>query len=251
MMTDKSQIAIERIKHFSNGSMDYYVAFSGGKDSIVMYDLVKRSGVKNYIVEYKNTTVDPPELIYFIRENYSEVKIVNPKMTMWKLIEKKQMPPTRLVRYCCEYLKEDSGNGKIVITGIRHQESSKRSKRKMFEPCMRKKGKYYLHPIIDWTDSEVWEYIKTNNLKYPSLYDKGWKRIGCIGCPMAGKHRKKEFAEYPKIKANYIRAFEKMIKHRIASGLKTKWTTGEQVFGWWMEDKEYGNGQESFIFMDN
>lgn len=249
---DKEKASIERIKHFNNGSKPYYIAFSGGKDSIVMYDLVKRSGITGYRIEYKNTTVDPPDLIYFIRKQYPEVKIVNPKMTMWQLIEKKQMPPTRLVRYCCEYLKEDAGNGCIVVTGIRHEESSKRAQRKMFESCMKKRDKYYLNPIIDWTEVEVWQYIKKYKLPYPDLYDKGWKRIGCVGCPMAaGKHRIRELNTYPKIKANYLRAFEKMLKHRIASGLETKWTNADQVMGWWLEDKEYGNGQSEFMFMDN
>lgn len=248
----KSQISIERIKHFQNNDMPYFVAFSGGKDSIVMYDLFKKSGVSNYTVEYSNTTVDPPDLIYFIRKNYPEVKFRKPKMTMWQLIPKKQMPPTRLVRYCCEALKEDSGNGCIVVTGIRAAESLSRSKRKMFEPCMKKRNKYYLNPIIDWTESDVWEYIIKNKLPYPKLYDYGWKRIGCVGCPMAGKkQRKLELDTYPKIKENYLRAFQKMIDHRIKSGLKTEWKTADQVMGWWLEDKEYGNGQEHFIFMDN
>jgi phosphoadenosine phosphosulfate reductase len=248
---DREDVAINRIKYFNTGIKSYYVAFSGGKDSIVMYDLVKRSGITNYIVEYKNTTVDPPDLIYFIRKNYQEVKIVNPKMSMWQLIEKKKMPPTRLVRYCCEYLKEDAGNGHIVVTGIRAQESKKRAQRKMFEACTRKRDKYYLNPIIDWTEDDIWNYIRKYKLPYPNLYDKGWRRIGCVGCPMAGKHRLKEFAEYPKIKQNYIRAFDRMLKNRIIAGLDTKWKTGEEVMAWWLNDKESGNGQMQFMYMDN
>jgi phosphoadenosine phosphosulfate reductase len=260
---DKVEVALDRIKYFEPDE-GYYLAFSGGKDSIVCYELLKLAGVK-FDVHYNNTTVDPPDLIYFIRNNYPEVIIHNPNKTMWELIEYKLMPPTRLVRYCCSELKENSGNGRFVVTGVRWQESTKRSKRKsveydvygskskkaneirkafytmndnsnkrrMIENCQIK-GKNILNPIIDWTDFEVWEFIRKYKLKYCKLYDEGWKRIGCVGCPMSGKHRIEEFKKYPKIKDNYIRAFERMLIQRKLKGLPTKWIDGQQVMDWWL-----------------
>ena len=71
-----------------------------------------------------------------------------------------------------------------------------------------------INPIIDWTTAEVWEFIKENNLPYCSLYDDGFKRLGCIGCPMGSvKQRKYEFERYPKYKNLYLKAFEKMIEN--------------------------------------
>lgn len=72
-----------------------------------------------------------------------------------------------------------------------------------------------LNPIIDWTTDEVWEFIHEYNIPYCELYDQGYKRLGCIGCPMGSvEHRLKEFEKYPKYKAAYIRAFDRMIAER-------------------------------------
>lgn len=226
---DKVADSIARIKHFEPPE-GYYVAFSGGKDSCVILDLVKRSGVK-YDAHYNLTTVDPPELVKFIRREHPEVEIHRPEKSMWKLIVSNQIPPTRLARYCCRILKEGGGAGRRVVTGVRWAESVKRGKRKMVEDCHQGKRKVYLHPVIDWTDADIWEYIRTNSLHYCSLYDEGFKRLGCIGCPIAGKvGMNKEFGRYPKLKASYLRAFGRMIKARDESGIgvhpKASWTGG-------------------------
>ena len=185
---DKVQVAIKRLQLFEPPD-GYYVAFSGGKDSCVIKTLADMAGVK-YDAHYNHTSVDPPELIYFIREHHPDVKIEYPRypdgtrVTMWNLIPKKKMPPTRLVRYCCEFLKESGGEGRFVVTGVRWAESSKRrsrsglelsngtktGKRIKIDPdnpnneelaryCPTK-GKHILNPIIDWLDEDVWEFIR-------------------------------------------------------------------------------------------
>lgn len=72
-----------------------------------------------------------------------------------------------------------------------------------------------VNPIIDWTTEEVWEFLKEYNIPYCSLYDEGFKRLGCIGCPMASKTmREYEFERWPKYKNLYMIAFQKMIENR-------------------------------------
>jgi len=261
---NKIEVAIARLQEFEPPER-YYLAFSGGKDSECIKELAKMAGVK-FDSHYNNTTVDPPELIHHIKKNHSDVIIHNPEITMWNLIPKKKMPPTRMVRYCCEVLKEKGGEGRFVITGVRWAESSRRKntrqpvefdsygsqakkaikdreiflmsdnedKRMMLENC-KIKGKHILNPIIDWEDSEVWEFIKMRKINYCKLYDKGYKRLGCVGCPMSGKKgMAKDFKRYPKYKQTYIRAFQRMIDKRLKDGLETEWKTGQEVFDWWL-----------------
>jgi len=183
----------------------YKLAFGGGKDSIVVYSLAsearKRAGV-NFEPFYAQTGIDPPELVDFIRRNY-DVQFYRPKMTMWKGIEKKGLP-TRRKRWCCEYLKHFLGRGEVTITGIRWAESPRR--KKYGEISYLGKDKV-VNPIIDWTNLEVWDYIKSNNLPYCSLYDNGFTRLGCLVCPMTQrKNRLREAELYPKIAEAYKRA---------------------------------------------
>lgn len=237
-----------------------------------IYQLAKMAGVK-FDAHYNVTGIDPPELIYFIREHYPDVKFERPSITMWRLIEKKGMPPTRLIRFCCEHLKERGGKNRFVITGVRWAESVRRKKqrtvievnaysksrmltndnneaRRMIEDCT-ERGKHILNPIIDWTDDDVWEFIFANKLPYCSLYDEGFSRIGCIGCPMAGpKGMEREFARYPKFKGLYLKAFARMIETRKKKGLSCdSFTSPEAVMAWWMygSDKKQQKSLEGQI----
>lgn len=261
---NKIEVAIDRIKTFEP-EKGYYLAFSGGKDSECIKELAKMAGVK-FDSHYSHTTVDPPELIYHIRDNHKDVIIDYPDTTMWKLIVKKRMPPTRLVRYCCDVLKEGGGEGRFVITGVRWAESTRRKnsrhmiefdsygsqsksaiknrkiftmsdndeKRRMIENC-KIKGKHILNPIIDWSDKDVWDFIKLRNINYCKLYDQGYTRLGCVGCPMSGKKGMiKDFERYPRYKQNYIKAFDRMLIERKKKGLETAWKNGEEVFEWWI-----------------
>lgn len=160
---------------------------SGGKDSAVCRELVRRSGVPHEIM-HNLTTADAPQTVYYIREQFiraGETGIpcaVNlpyyrgQRTTMWRLIPAKKIPPTRIARYCCEVLKEGNGNGRFIVTGVRWAESYRRKqrgiyesfaktkknkiilnndnddRRRLFESC-RLKGKHVCNPIIDWTET--------------------------------------------------------------------------------------------------
>lgn len=247
----------------AQGKGKLYVAFSGGKDSVAVYGICKLAaemmgrGVLDICeFHYNVTCVDPPELVQFIKREFPFVIMDNPSVTMWELIPKKLMPPTRLVRYCCQELKEKGGKGRFCVTGVRWAESLKRRNlrgvyekqnskgfilfddndegRRALEHCI-PKGKFICNPIVDWSDEEVWMFIKDQKLPYCGLYDQGHKRLGCIGCPMGTKkQRVAEFERWPTYKRAYIRAFEKMLKEREEKGLKTEWKTGEEVFTWWI-----------------
>lgn len=258
---DKVETAIKRLRIFEPPE-GYYLAFSGGKDSVVIKALADMARVK-YDAHYSSTSVDPPELIYFIRRNYPEVKFEYPtykdgtRATMWNLIPRKKMPPTRIARYCCEVLKEGGGEGRFVITGVRWAESARRANSraglelnfnknqdkvladpdnpenaKMARFCPTK-GKHILNPIIDWENGDVWEFIKKYKIPYCKLYDRGYKRLGCIGCPMS-THQEADLERYPKYKRAYLRAFEQMLKKLDDDSRTSTWKSAEDVMKWWI-----------------
>lgn len=277
----KVKASVERMKAFEPPE-GYLLAFSGGKDSVVLKALADMAGVK-YQARYNVTSVDPPELVWFIREKYPDVEWEYPRyddgkrITMWNLIPRKQIPPTRLMRYCCEKLKEGTGSRRYVLTGVRWAESSRRANahgvitmpdasgknvpdgfemskrggiilnndnddaRRVLETCYTKQKKL-VNPIVDWEDSDIWEFIRAENVPYCGLYDCGFKRLGCIGCPMASKHRKVEFERWPRYKRLYLNAFDRMQEARVAAGKlpflgdKLENPTVQDVFDWWMEE---------------
>jgi phosphoadenosine phosphosulfate reductase len=230
---DKVEIALERIRTFEP-TEGYYVAFSGGKDSCVILDLVKRAGVK-FDAHYNLTTVDPPELVHFIRREHPEVEVHKPERTMWELIRHKGFPPTRTIRYCCSELKERGGAGRMVLTGVRWAESARRANRTMVEQCLKSKHKTYLHPIIDWSDGDVWNYIISRKLAYCRLYDEGWTRIGCVMCPMGGSGRqRRDSLRWPKIAEAYRRACVRAVESGKANERNWNWKNGDEMYEWWL-----------------
>ena len=272
---DLEQKAIERLKMASEMSLRYYsqpllCAYSGGKDSDVMLELFIRSGIP-FEVQNSHTTADAPETVYHIRKVFGRLElrgikcIINKprykgeRISMWSLIPQKLMPPTRLVRYCCQVLKEGAGDGRMVATGVRWDESTQRasrggmeivgatkkqaiiltndndSKRRFFEKC-EARAKSICNPIIEWKNTDIWDFIYSEKIEMNPLYKCGFDRVGCIGCPLANKKRYFEFSVYPKYKQMYIKAFEKMIQERLRRGLDTQWKTGEEVFAWWMHE---------------
>lgn len=248
--TDKVAIAVERLWMHCPPE-GYYLAFSGGKDSIVLKRLADMACVP-YDAHFNMTTVDPPEVIKFIREYHPDVERHRPEESMWQLIIRKGMPPTRRVRYCCEILKERGGIGRVVLTGIRWEESSQRKKRSMVHTCYKHATKSYLHPIIDWSKEDVWEFIKSEGLPYCSLYDEGFKRIGCVLCPLY-RGRKADIKRWPNFYNAYMRTFEKMLEARKVKGLKTdRWNTAQDVMDWWLDDDKvkYDSRQQVFSIFE-
>jgi len=212
------------------------IAFSGGKDSIVLYDLAKRTGLLFSYV-YSNTTIDPPGHIGFIRKYYPDVQIQQPKISFYEMIEKYGLPTDRR-RFCCQHLKEYVGKGCRVFEGLRIEEGRKRGARlkKLVEPekCdTRVKGKIHAYPIMQWSEKEIWNYIRERNLPYSPLYDQGFSRLGCVGCPMAMTNlRINEYKRFPRYAYATIRAIEKNIK--AGRSLSKFFQDPYEAFHWWL-----------------
>lgn len=218
----------------------FHVAFSGGKDSQVILELCKMAEVKHKAFFYK-TSVDPPELLSHIRNNYTDVEWIRPKMTMFQLIEKKGMLPLRQCRFCCEYLKERNGLNAVVITGITRAESARRAKRQEFEAsCKVGADKNLLNPILDWTTRDVIGFLKSRNIEMCSLYQVQ-HRIGCVGCPMSPKSMRSDFQRMPNFRKAYVFAVQKLM----ARGKYPEFDSAEDVVSWWIS----GQNRDSWLAM--
>lgn len=255
-LKDYEQIALQ--KRDINGENGYYVCISGGKDSSVIQQLCIMAGVKCQF--YHNLTgLDHPETVYFLRREQErlgqmgyEFNIVPPEKRIWQLIRDKKMLPTRIVRYCCSILKERGGADRFIVTGVRRAESTKRrdtplastrgaskservilqndntEKRRSVEHCVLQ-GKIALNIIVDWSDEDVWEFIRTYNCPYNPLYDMGYKRVGCIGCPISSNKRA-ELDANPKYKAMWMRMCQMLVD---TPGCR--YSTAIELYDWWTE----------------
>lgn len=261
------------------GNNGYYLAFSAGKDSQALYHITELAGVK-FDAHMNLTSVDPPEVIRFVKQSYPEVDLIKPKKSIYQLAVEKAILPTMRVRWCCAEYKETSGAGRVTLIGIRHQESARRAKRNEVEisnrkfsgtlegldeyrqelkakrarrkskkdgvnitnadqeqtlGCISGKESILISPIIHWTEEDVWEFLnKVMEVPHCSLYDEGWHRLGCIGCPMSSAKQKQiENVRYPHVKRNWIKAI-KAIRNGggelgSTSQTPTKRTSGRQT----------------------
>ena len=244
----------EKIALNYDAEQGYFLAFSGGKDSQALYHIAQLAGVR-FNGHMNLTSVDPPEVIRFVKKNYPEVELNKPGKSIFQSAVERQILPTMRVRWCCAEYKETAGAGKVTLIGIRKAESSRRAKRNEVEinnrkfsgdldgleeyrqeqkakrirrksredgvnitnadeeqtlGCIHGKESLLISPIIYWTEQDVWKFLN-DVVKVPhcSLYDEGWHRIGCIGCPMSShKQKMLENERYPHVKRNWIKAIK-------------------------------------------
>lgn len=229
------------------------VAFSGGKDSQTVYHLAEAAGV-DYEAVYSATTIDPPEVVRFIRQQYPNVKISVPKMSFWQLAENIRMLPNRHMRYCCSILKEQTSAGRVTLTGVRREESIKRAKRQILDinkkprqfdeferngitdvQCFGNgKEKITVNPILDWTETDVWEYLNSVvSVPHCELYDQGRHRVGCLFCPMK---RQKEIVDDMQRYPHQFNRLKKTVA-KIAETSKEFPNDPKAFLEWWLSNK--------------
>ena len=222
----------------------YYGCFSGGKDSVVIKRLAEIAGIK-VSWYYRVTTIDPPELIRFIKEHHKDVKLDFSKHgNLTNRMVEKGVFPTRRTRWCCAEYKENTPANETVLMGVRIAESPRR-KDQLHNCFIRdwQKGKDACLPIRLWSDEDVWQFIREYKVPYCSLYDEGWKRLGCIGCPMQNrKKRLQEFERWPKYEQMWIRSFNRLWEKRAGTIDRNgnewfgsrEFKTSRELFNWWL-----------------
>jgi phosphoadenosine phosphosulfate reductase len=252
-LQEKIESAITLIRSFESQALKlsddgFYVCFSGGKDSIVMAKLFELAGVK-YQLHYNNVTIDPPELIWFLKREYPQAiwHSVGKHLTQYMSDSKTCGPPTRLIRWCCEIYKEQGGLGNFCATGVRAAESARRKGLWKQVTIDNRSGKPILCPILYWTDANIWDFIRQNEMKYCSLYDEGYTRLGCVGCPMSGPTgMARDFKRWPKYEMLWKRGFKRYFdkykglpKKNGGERAIEKFPTVESLWDWWVSGKAY------------
>lgn len=247
-LEEKIVKAIEGFKFYEHNAIEldpagYYLCDSFGKDSCVILDLAIRSGVR-FVAHHNLTTLDPPELVYFGRKHHPETVIHRPEKPMLRYFSEARgqayTPPTRTFRWCCSIYKEQAVTDGIRVFGVRAAESNRRRANwKVFQRS--KAGQWVFNPILYWTDSDVWGYLRNNAIPYCDLYDNGLDRLGCVGCPMSD--RQSAFKRWPRYEAAWKRAFERFyneLNNRPRKDGKPRWIakygSAEKLWEWWMEE---------------
>ena len=266
--------------------MPLVVQYSGGKDSDVILQLAKESGVP-FRVTHNLTTADPPDNVYYIRRVFAamreegiDCRINVPRRSLWRIMRETLVIPSRIMRVCCSELKERRmPDAPYIVTGVRWAESAGRraksgiamvytarergveekaaaagllttddaSSRRLFEQCQLR-GVRVLNPIIDWSDDDVWSYLHSRGIEGNPLYKEGWTRIGCVGCPLAGRRaRELAFARYPKLYKAWRDAIAYVMEQRKEMGnpmilmgrpvesvedVLSAWCGGRLIGGW-------------------
>lgn len=227
----------------------YYVCDSYGKDSSCIVELAKMAGVKHGC-HHNFTTIDPPELIRFGRANRTNITEHRSKhghLILDRMVEKAN-PPTRRGRWCCDEYKEHGGDGKAKIIGVRIEESARRAKLwTQYKPDRNGRGGFYICPICYWTEKDVWDFHTLRGLAHCELYNQGHKRLGCVGCPMAGNKRREQFKRWPGYERLWRLGFQRLWEkwHGVPNRkghprFFEKYGSPEAFFDWWMEEEETG-----------
>lgn len=294
-LKEKIDKAIERLKAFEPNDEPYYLCYSGGKDSDCIRILADLANVKHDIV-HNLTTVDAPETIQYIKSipnviiNQARYNDGTPK-TMWNLIVKKHMPPTRMVRYCCAHLKEWGGKGRMKITGVRWAESAKRKNNKALINIIGKPktvvktadtiGVDYLtnkyNGLMTNNDNDESRklvefcYKKTNTTINPIIDwtdDEVWDFLHYYGCESNPLYKKNDCNRIGCIgcplstKKNILKEFELYPKYkynyirafdRMLKNMnrQTDWKTGQDVFDWWVGDLKIKKDNEPQLILPN
>lgn len=295
-LSEKISLSERAVRLASQMSREYYgdkliIYYSGGKDSSCLLNLAERClESDDYEVLYSHTSVDYPETVKFIRQEFARLNakgvkttIIYPKdkdgnhETMWTLIPKMNALPTRIMRRCCQVLKETSTPNRICCVGVRASESNKRRGRDIFATrgetykdalffsldhaeeahresqeindenwdCtliknMKNHNDVVVNPMYDWSENDVWDFIHQEKLAVNPLYEKGWQRVGCILCPMTSyKNKLRQIQEYPQYKKAYVHSCDVLLKQWKERGKQTEWKTGEEMFEWWIESSKH------------
>lgn len=196
---------IKNVYEKRRGKLDcFHVAFSGGKDSVVLLDLVRKTLPRDgYVVLFADTGMEFPDTYETVEATRRACEadgvafhVAKSRMTpeeSWAIFG----PPSRVLRWCCSVHKSAPQTLKLReithranytgldFVGVRRHESMRRFGYDEENFGKKQKGQYSHNSILDWTSAEIWLYMYANDLPINAAYKKGLARAGCLFCPMS------------------------------------------------------------------
>lgn len=199
------KMIVKEYEKFNKKLDIFHVAFSGGKDSAVLLDLVKKAlPIGSFVVIFGDTGMEFPDTydaVAYTQQQCTEdgtpfyiAKSHFDPNESWQIFG----PPARVLRWCCSVhkstpqtlkMREITGKDNYIgmdFVGVRSHESLARSKYEYENFGKKQKGQYSFNPILEWTSAEIWLYIYCNDLYINNAYRRGNSRAGCLFCPMSG-----------------------------------------------------------------
>jgi len=238
-------IEIVRANAPADGS-PYYGLFSGGKDSVALREVARIAGVA---VEwhYNVTTIDPPPVVRFIQRHHADVRWVRSKHgPFFRRAAEVKGFPTRRSRWCCQEYKESRvPSDRVLLMGIRAEESARRAARWKNVQTHWRSGATVVNPLLLWDSEELWQFIRGASVPYCSLYDEGFHRLGCVGCPMARARGKRlAFNRWPKFEERWRYVFRRTWERRHGTTQRdgrpwfgdAYFHDWEEMWQWWLSD---------------
>lgn len=234
----KIESSLKILSFYDDRFFPYHVAFSGGRDSVVLNWLLLQAGVNFRLFFYDNVLI-PKVDRNFVLKKYPGCKILKSKYNLNDLVQIKKILPTRVRRFCCEYWKELHGSRGIVLTGIRKDESFARSLRHVFDLSHNSRFHFYkgmINPLSYFSNDDISYIISSNNLTLSEGYALR-SRNGCIGCPMSSHQRHELYTLFPKYRKIWENASDIVYKCKKNS----KFSSGADVFQWWLSNLSIEN----------
>jgi phosphoadenosine phosphosulfate reductase len=237
--TDKLNIAIDTLRRF-NGSIPFDVFFSSGKDSIVMNKIFELADVNFHRIFYDIPLVHH-SFREFVKENYPNTIFLKPKTPLKELCLLKKAMPTRIMRFCCEYMKEYYNSPLYSCLGVRKEESFSRKKRSFFELSYNYRFKFFqarINIIVNWSNVDIMTFINDYNILLPDWYLQ-YKRQGCLGCPMSYSRRKELLVDFPEYYNHWYYAGRHLFNN--CPSIRKKFNSIENLMEWWLSDLSIDN----------
>jgi phosphoadenosine phosphosulfate reductase len=215
------------------------VAFSGGKDSLVVLHLVLQEDPEPLVV-FNNTTIEFPETVAYVKRLEKELDLkfhmVHPDKPFFELVKERGWA-SHGKRWCCRIIKDEPAENFIKDEGINVEVTGVTRYESLYRRCVKPLSIYTnstlirINPVYDWNEREIWDYIRSNELPYNPLYDLKYRRIGCWCCPLNGiSHYKRLEKTHPSL-YNFLAHYNPPhpIVHKIIASSCIKGDTSQWV----------------------